>query len=299
MCDDLTEKDNRRWLEQKRVGRREFGALGVGVTAALLVPGCGSSSESEGEPPNPKIITSAVVKIETPDGTADAYIVHPASGRYPAVLIWPDILGLRDAFKTMADRLAKSGYVVLVVNQYYRTATAPVLSSWEEWQTEAGKAKLAPSLAAISPEGVSSDGAAFIEWLDDQVAVDTSKKVGASGYCMGGPFTFRTAASQPERVGAIASLHGGGLVTDMPDSPHLLIPDFKASMLVAIAQNDDERRPNDKTVLADAAEQAMRPAEIEVYPAQHGWCPIDAPAYDQEQADRAWSRMLALFAEYL
>jgi carboxymethylenebutenolidase len=214
-------------------------------------------------------------------------------------LVWPDILGLRDAFESMATRLAASGYAVLVINQYYRTSPAPVLSSWEEWMTQEGKAKLQPSLNAINAAAVTSDAGAMIDWLDKQDVVDAKKKIGSSGYCMGGPVTFRTAASRVDRVGAIASLHGGGLVTTMPDSPHLLIADIQAAMLIAIAQNDNERQPDVKTTLADAAEAAKLPAEIEVYPAMHGWCPPDAPAYDAVQADRAWARMLALFAEHL
>lgn len=296
MCDDLTERDTKRWLEERKLGRREFSALSVGATAALLVPGCGSDDESAASSAaDAAATTSSLVKIETQDGTADAFFVHPTTGKHPAVLVWPDILGLRDAFKTMGTRLAASGYAVLVINQYYRTAPAPVLSSWDEWMSDAGKAKLQPNLDAINADGIERDGGALVDWLDKQTAVDTKKKVGSSGYCMGGPFTFRTAKSRPERVGAIASLHGGSLVTDAADSPHKLIADIKASMLIAIAQNDDMRQPDAKTALKDAAEAAKLPAEVEVYPAMHGWCAIDSAVFDETQADKAWSRMLALF----
>lgn len=304
MCDDLTERDNQKRLAERRLGRREFNALGVGATVAVLLPGCDDSSDppaepSEGarDPAKSSATKSSMVNIETPDGTVDAYFVHPVSGKHPAIITWPDILGPREAFETMATRLAEDGYAVLVVNQYYRTSKAPVVESWDEWRSEEGRAKLQPMIEAITPAGVTSDSAAFVEWLDAQSAVDTERKIGANGYCMGGPFTFRTAASSPTRVGAIASLHGGGLVTDAPDSPHLLLPEMEASLLIAIAQNDDERDPAVKDVLADAANEAGREAEIEVYPAQHGWCAIDSAAYDEAEADRAYDRMLELFSK--
>jgi carboxymethylenebutenolidase len=297
MCDDLTERDTQRWLAEKRLGRREFSALGVSATAALFLPGCGSDSSSPSA--DTAGTTSSLVKIETPDGSADAFFVHPQTGSHPAILIWPDILGLRDAFKMMATRLAASGYAVLVINQYYRTSPAPVLSSWDEWMSADGKAKLQPNLDAITSDGISSDGGAMIDWLDKQGVVDKKKKAGTGGYCMGGPFTFRTAASRPERVGALASLHGASLVTDAADSPHLLIAELESSMLIAIAQNDDQRQPDAKTALKDAADAAKLPAEVEVYPAMHGWCPPDSPSYDETQAEKAWTRMLALFGEHL
>jgi carboxymethylenebutenolidase len=313
MCDDLTERDTKRWLEAKKLSRREVTALGVGATAAFLIPGCGddaddSSSDrkardasiadaSRSDASDVEATTSKLVSIKTPDGTADAFFVHPKSGEHPAILVWPDILGLRDAFKTMATRLAASGYAVLVINQYYRTSPAPVLDSWDEWMTDEGKAKLQPNLDALTNDGVASDGGALVDWLDAQPAVDKQKKIGTSGYCMGGPFTFRTAASRTERVGAIASFHGGNLVTDQPDSPHKLIANLKASLLIAIAQNDDMRQPDAKTALRDAADAAKLSAEIEVYPAMYGWCPIDSPSYDETQAEKAWSRMLAMFGK--
>jgi carboxymethylenebutenolidase len=296
MCDDLTERDAKRWLQERKLGRREFSALSAGATAAWLVPGCGSDDQSAASTAaDAAATTSSLVMIKTDDGMADAFFVHPTTGKHPAILVWPDILGLRDAFKTMATRLASSGYAVLVINQYYRTAPAPVLASWEEWMTDAGKAKLQPNLDAINADAIKRDGGALVDWLDKQAAVDTKHKVGTSGYCMGGPFTFRTAQSRPERVGAVASLHGGGLVTDAADSPHRLIADIKASMLIAIAQNDDQRQPDAKTTLKEAADAAKLPAEVEVYPAMHGWCAIDSAVYDETQAQKAWSRMLALF----
>lgn len=308
MCDDQTENDTQRWLAEKRLGRREITALSVGVMAAALVPGCESSDD---EPKDTKDagagtamdvrdkagMKSSTVSIDTPDGKADAFFVHPESGKHPAVIVWPDILGLREAFETMGTRLAGEGYAVLVVNQYYRTAKAPVIGSWDEWRTPDGMAKLQPMIAELNPTTVTSDSTAYVEWLDKQSAVDTKKKIGTSGYCMGGPFTFRTAAKNPERVGAFASLHGGNLVTEADDSPHKLLPDMKAAGLIAIAKNDDERAPEVKTTLKDAAKAAGVEAEIEVYEAQHGWCAIDSAAFDEEQADKAWARMLELFSK--
>lgn len=310
MCDDSTERDNRRWLAEKRLGRREFGALGVGATVAVIAAACDGDSDDgpreasvrtpdAGESGEGVETKASMVSIETPDGTLDAYFVHPESGKHPAVLVWPDILGLREAFETMATRLARDGYAVLVMNQYYRTAKAPVFASWDEWRSDEGRAKLQPMLAEITAAAVTSDSAVVVEWLDKQSAVDTDKKIGTCGYCMGGPFTFRTAASKPARVGAFASLHGGNLVTDAADSPHLLLPDIDASMLIAIAQNDDARAPDVKDVLKEAAGEADLDAEIEVYPAQHGWCAIDSDAYDEAQADRAYDRMVALFSKAL
>ena len=303
MCDDFTDESNKRWLSERRLGRREFSALGVGATAAILMPGCGGSTghqDVSSEPALTALATeSSLVSIETPDGTADAFFVHPNAGRHPAVLIWPDILGLRDAFETMATRLAGAGYAVLVINQYYRTSKAPVLSSWEEWMSDEGKAKLQPMVKAITPAAVMSDANALISWLDTQSAVDTNKKIGTSGYCMGGPFTIRTAAGRSDRVGAAASFHGASLVTDAPDSPHRLFAELEAGLLIAIAQNDDQRQPEAKTQLKEAADAANLHAEIEVYPAQHGWCALDSAVYDQTQAERAWSRMLAMFREHL
>ncbi|HKU43214.1 MAG TPA: dienelactone hydrolase family protein [Polyangiales bacterium] len=306
MCDDLTERDNRKWLAEKRLGRREFGALGVGATVAVIAAACDDGSDSTssdasvreadaGKSGEQRKTKASKVSITTPDGTADAYFVHPETGKHPAVLVWPDILGLRKAFETMATQLAEDGYAVLVINQYYRTAKAPVLGSWDEWRTDEGRAKLQPMVAALTPAAITSDAGAYVDWLDEQSAVDTGKKIGTSGYCMGGPFTFRTAASKPARVGAFASLHGGGLVTSAADSPHLLFDEMKASMLIAIAQNDDEREPNTKDVLKEAAAKAGLTAEIEVYPAQHGWCAIDSAAYDEAQAEKAYGRMVALF----
>jgi carboxymethylenebutenolidase len=239
------------------------------------------------------------VEIKTPDGTADAYFVHPSKGASPAVLVWPDIFGLRPTFRQMGKRLAESGYAVLVVNPFYRTQKAPTAPDHADFSDPETRKLLMGLAGSLTPDTAGTDAKAFVNWLDSQPAVDKKKKMGTTGYCMGGPFTLRTAAAFPNRVGAGASFHGGGLVTDKPDSPHLLVPKIKAHYLFAIAQNDDEKQPEAKTVLKDTFAKAKLPAEVEVYPAMHGWCPPDSRVYDKDQAEKAWSRMLALFKSAL
>lgn len=296
MCDELTEAENSQWIEERGLGRRQFTLMGASAAGLALFPGCASGSSPDTTAGN---LVSTVVQIKTADGMADAFFVHPTKGRHPAVIMWPDVAGLRNAYKTMGIRLAQAGHAVLVVNQYYRSAPAPIFSAFAEWRTDAGRARLMPMIDAITPAGTLNDANAFIDWLDKQAQVDTSRKVGSCGYCMGGPFTFRTAAARPQRVGAVASLHGGGLVTDQPDSPHRLIGSMRAALMIAIAQNDDARQPEAKDILRAAAQAARLPAEVKVYPAQHGWCTIDSPVYDKAQAEMSWDRMLATFRKHL
>lgn len=293
MCDQMTEAENAAWEREKGLNRREFAGIGASIAALAALPACTTARESSAG------TASRTVMIDTPDGKADAFFVYPTKGKHPAIIMWPDIAGLRDAYMTMGTRLASAGYAVLVVNQYYRSSPAPILNSLMEWRAPAGQAKLKPMIAAITPRGTTSDAAAFVAWLDGQKEVNTKKKIGSCGYCMGGPFTVRTAFANPARVGAAASFHGGGLVGTDADSPNRLLAETKAAYLFAIAQNDDERAPKEKTILRAAADSAGRPAEIEVYPAQHGWCTLDAPIYDRDQAEKAWGRMLALFGANL
>ncbi|MEO8723583.1 MAG: dienelactone hydrolase family protein [Sphingobium sp.] len=296
MCDKFTETENERWLADQSLGRRAFTVMSGAAAVAALVPGCRASTKAA---PVITPVTSQMVHIPTPDSVADAFFIHPTNGHHPAIIMWPDIAGLRDAYKEMGSRLAQAGYAVLVVNQYYRSAPAPVLSSFNEWRTDAGSARLKPMIAAITPSATTRDAAAFIDWLDGRSEVDGKRKIGTCGYCMGGPFTFRAAAVRPDRIGALASFHGGNLVDGTPDSPHLLIGKLKAAMLIAIAQNDDQREPDVKTALRTAANAAKQQAEITVYPAQHGWCTIDSPVYNREQAEMAWDRLLVTFKSYL
>jgi carboxymethylenebutenolidase len=268
------------------VSRRQFGALAVGTGVAMMLPPLANAAE----------LTDKDVEIKTADGVADCYFVHPSSGKYPAVLVCPDIFGLRPAFKEMARRLAGSGYAVLVFNPFYRTQKAPTAPEHPNFGDPATREKLMGMAGKTNADTMASDAKAFVPWLDTQPAVDKKKKMGVTGYCYGGPFTLRTAAAFPNRIGAGGSFHGGGLVTDKPDSPHLLIPKIKAQYLFAIAANDDEKQPDAKTVLKDAFEKAHLHAEVEVYTGtMHGWCPPDAAVYNHDQAEKAWSRQLELF----
>lgn len=286
MCDDLTAIEEEQALDARGIDRRSFAALGVAGLGALAAPLAAKA---------PAGLAEQMVTVTTPDGKLDAFFVHPAKGRHPAVILWPDIAGLREAYRVMARRLAADGHAVLVLNQYYRSAPAPHFEAITQWRTPEGQAKLRPMIPLLTPEAIERDAKAAVAWLDGQKVVDKKRGIGSSGYCMGGPFTVRTAHAVPGRVRAAASFHGGSLVTDKPDSPHQLLKATKAGYLFAIARNDDARAPGDKDALRDAAKAAGRPAEVEVYPADHGWCTIDAPVFDKAQADRAWERMLALF----
>ena len=283
MCDDRTDTDNTEYVRTTKMTRRQFGAVWAGAGLAMLLPRAA----------NAQAVSEADIDITTPDGVADCYFVHPSSGAHPGVVIWPDAFGLRPAKKQMGRRLAESGYSVLVVNQYYRTQRAPIVNTTD---FAAVRDTLMPLMGSLNADTQTRDARAFIRFLDAQPAVDQSRKMGTMGYCMGGPFTMRTAAAVPDRVGAAASFHGGGLVTDQADSPHLLVPEMKAQYLFAIAENDDNNQPEAKDVLRDAFSQAGLRAEIEVYVgAMHGWCPPDSTVYHEVQAERAWSRLLALF----
>jgi len=296
MCDESTERDNEVWLSRRR--------LGVTGAAATVLTACGSRTTPSATAPEPlgavgAAVARRAVTVPTPDGQADAVFFAPRTGRHPGVVMWPDVAGLRPAFETMAGRLAGEGYAVLLVNPYYRSAKSPILKHFDEWRTEEGRARIAPMRAELTPEAIARDGAAFVAWLDEESEVDPERKIGTQGYCMSGPFTFRVAAAAPGRVGAIASFHGGGLVTDGEASPHRLLGAMQAAALICIAQNDHERTPEARPTLERAAAEAGREAEIEVYPANHGWCALDSPVYDEEQAERAWNRLLATYAAHL
>jgi carboxymethylenebutenolidase len=287
MCDDLTTHDEDAALASKGMSRRDFAAL---TGAGALGAGWAESALAKD-----LAVVSETVVIPTPHGKLDALFVRPGRGRHPAVILWPDIAGVRDAYAQMARRLAASGFAVLVANQYYRSAPAPIMTSIMQWRTPEGQAKLKPMIALISAEGIASDARAMVAWLDKRREVNTKRAIGTQGYCMGGPFAVRSAWAAPGRIRAAASFHGGGLVTQAPDSPHQLLAASKASYLIAVARNDDARAPGDKDVFREAAKTAGRPAEIEVYNADHGWCTLDSPVYDKAEAERAWARLLALY----
>jgi len=303
MCDEFTEEDNQTYL--KNVSRRQFAALAGGAGITTVLTGC---SDAETDDPAAKAkapakkleVTESNVTVTTADGEADCYFVHPATGQHPGVIIWPDIKSLRPAFRTMGKRLATAGYSVLVINPYYRTHKGEIISEGESFSDPEVRKRLMPHYRALSAETVANDTKAMVAFLDAQPSVDTSRKIGTAGYCMGGPMTMHAAATAPDRIGAGASFHGGGVATDKPDSPHLRVPEMKAGFLFAIAENDDERDPEHKNRLRKAYDDAGLFAEIEVYAgAMHGWCAIDSDVYFEMQAEKAWARMLALFEQEL
>jgi carboxymethylenebutenolidase len=280
MCDqDQFEED------LKKYTRRDVGVLAAAVGVAFMLPRAANALD----------VKESDVTIKTSDGECDAYFVAPATGAHAAVLVWPDIFGLRPAFRQMGKRLAESGYSVLVVNPFYRQKKAPTAANGASTPI----AEVMPQMQALTAATNTTDARAFISWLDSRPEVAKNKKIGTIGYCMGGFIVMRTAAAVPNRVGAAATFHGAALTTNNPDSPHLLIPQMKAKFLIAIAENDDMRDPMSKTTLKNAFAAAKLDAEIEVYPAAHGWCPPDTQVYNKDQAEKAWSRMLALFDKAL
>jgi len=285
MCDDITEADlDRAGLP---VRRREFGALvGAGAIASMLPA---SACAAEG-------VQGRDVEIATADGTCDAYFTAPGEGKHPGVLMWPDIRGLRPAFRQMADRLAGEGYAVLCVNPFYRWAKSPVVYAGHDFDDPGVRDTLFGYLKRLDRATVTTDAKAHLAFLDAQKEVDTAKGIGTAGYCMGGPMVIYTAARNPERVKAAASFHGASVGTDKPDSPHLLIPETKAGYLFAIADNDDQQNPEEKTRLKAVLDPRPEWHEVEVYKgALHGWCPPDGRAYNEAAAEKAWGRMLVLF----
>jgi carboxymethylenebutenolidase len=286
MCDEHFEEDLANYMRFPPLTRRQFAAASVGAGVAVMLPRAADA----------QAVKESDVDVKTPDGAADCYFVHPASGATAGVLVWPDILGLRPAFRQMGKRLAESGYAVLVVNPFYRQKKAPVVPAGASFADQATRDIVMPLAKGLSAATHVTDAKAFVAFLDSQAAVDKKRKVGTTGYCMGGPIVMRTAAAAPDRIGAGASFHGGGLVTKAPDSPHLLIPTMKAHFLFAVAENDDQKEPDTKNVLREEFAKAKLPAEIEVYAgAAHGWCPPDSAVYNEKQAERAWARLLVLF----
>jgi carboxymethylenebutenolidase len=282
------------------LSRREFVTMSV---AAGLAAAAGSAAAAE------LPVVESNVQVKTPDGVCDAVLIHPSSGSHPGVLIWPDAFGLRPAMRDIGKRIAAEGYSVLVPNPFYRLAKAPVIQdpSSFSFQNPADMAKLQPLMASINAPGAAEkDAVAFVAFMDADSHVDKSKKIGTQGYCMGGPLVVKTAAALPNRIGAGASFHGGGLVTNTPESPHLLAPKIKARMYFGIASNDDMRQPDAKDKLREAFAAAKVPAEIEVYPgALHGWCVPDMPLqngnpiYSKPDAERAWGKLVALYKSAL
>jgi len=292
MCDELTNQDVEAYLARGAMSRRTFGKRAAGIGLMMMLPPVA----------NAVTVVEQEVLVPTPDGEADCYWVHPAEGAHAAVIVWPDIMSIRPAFRAMGKRLAESGYAVLVVNPYYRTHRGRITPEGKGFRDPGVRELLMPHARSLSPETCVSDGRAFVAWLDQQPPVDTARRIGTTGYCMTGSYVLRLAAAMPERIGAGGSFHGGGLATDEADSPHLLIDAIspEAGFLIAIAENDDERDPKDKTLLREAFADAGIDAEVEVYAnTLHGWCPPDSAVYNEAQAERAWGRLLALFDERL
>jgi carboxymethylenebutenolidase len=285
MCDqDHFEDDLQKFDDAGLVTRKQFGLL-LGAGMSMMLP----------QVANAAAVVDAEVTVKTPDGEADAYFVHPATGTAPGVLIWPDIFGLRPAFRQMGKRLAESGYSVLVVNPFYRTKKAPTAENGSATPIQ----QVMPLAQTLSEKTHLSDAKAFVAWLDEQKSVAKNRKIGTQGYCMGGPMAFRTAAAT-DRIGAVASFHGGGLVRgEAPNSPHIQASKTKAHFLVAIAANDDSRAPEEKNVLKETFAKANLSAEIEVYSGAHGWCPPDSRVYNEADAEKAWKRLLALYSTAL
>ena len=290
MCDIDTQKDADNYLKtHSELSRREFTTLATGAGMAMMMPSIASAQS----------ISERDVEIRTPDGVADCHFAYPSTGSHAAVLVWPDILALRPAFREMGRRLAREGYAVLTVNPFYRDARSPVVGLGASF----GQPEI-ETWCCLWPETLTqtltSDARTFTAWLDEQDEVDTSKGIGTTGYCMGGPMVMRTVAAVPGRFAAGATFHGGGLATGNPDSPHLLIPETQASMLHCVADNDDQNDPQAKMTLREAYDSAGINAEIEVYSgALHGWCAIDSQVYHLDQAEKAWARLLNLFASNL
>jgi carboxymethylenebutenolidase len=277
------------------IARRDIVALSVAVSLASAARVAAAADLD---------VVEIDIEIKTPDGTCDAAFFHPKTGSHPGVLIWPDAFGLRPSMRGIAKRIAAEGYSALVPNPYYRVSKAPFTDASNlNFQNPADMAKLRPLQASVTAAGnAEKDAAAYVAFLDSQKEVNTAKKVGTQGYCMGGALVVRTAAALPSRIGAGASFHGGGLVTDKPDSPHLLAPKIKARMYFGVASNDDARQPDAKDKLKEAFAAAKVPAEIEVYPgALHGWCVPDmpmqngTPVYNKADAERAWGKLVALY----
>lgn len=291
MCDQDTQNDVEEFLKKKKgFTRRNFNKMTATAGLAMLLPPVA----------NAQSVTETDVAITTADGVADCYFVHPASGSHAAVIVWPDILGLRPAFREMGKRLAQSGYSVLVVNPFYRDAPSPVVELGASFGDPETRAIVLPMARNLNADTHFTDARAMVAWLDVQPAVDTSRRIGTTGYCMGGPMVMRTVAAVPNRLGAGGTFHGGGLATDQPDSPHLLIPQTQSAMLHCVAANDDASNPVAKETLREAYAAANISAEIEVYTDTiHGWCPPDSQVYDEEMAERAWSRLLNLFSQAL
>ena len=286
MCDEFIHPG---LVTDSRLSRRSFAAMTV-AAAGVSTTALAQSNVVEKD-----------VTVKTADGNCDAVLFHPVgTGSWPAVLIWPDIMGLRPAFRDMGRRLGAQGYVVLVPNPFYRSAHAPVIGENFDFSNPEQRNRLMGYRAAMTDDGIDRDALAYLAFLDAQPQTSKRRKAGVQGYCMGGALSFRTAAAVPGRIAAVGSFHGGnGLVTKEPNSPHLLIAKTNASYLVCQAQNDDAQQPQVKDDLKAAFAAAGRPATVEVYAANHGWCVPGGAVYNQAEAERAWAALDKLYKTQL
>lgn len=286
MCDENTVQDAEDADGANALTRRDFNTLAASAAVTFSLPPVA----------NAMAVSSSDVRIETPDGICDAFFVHPSEGKHPAILIWPDILALRASFRAMSTRLAESGYAVLCINPYYRDALAPVVETGESFQDASTQKKVLPMYRNLSSETHRIDARAFVDWLDAQSQTDTTRPIGTMGYCMGGPMVMRAAAERSDRIGAGCAYHPVSLATKDSNSPHLLIPQMKGQFLIALAENDDERHPDDKSVLRETFTAQGLTAEVSVFKgAMHGWCVLDSRVYNKPSAELAWAKTLALF----
>ena len=282
-------------IRDTSVTRRSFLVTLSAVGAAAGIP-----SAALAEDPGARKVTEKDVSVRTADGQADATLFTPAGkGKWPAVLLWPDILGLRPVFREMGRRLAAQGYVVLVPNPYYRVKKAPVIEGAFDFNSKDDMAKIMAFKSGLTDAMVDRDSSAYVTFLDAQPQTDKRKKAGVQGYCMSGPISFRAAAARPDRIGAVAPFHPGALVTDKPSSPHLLIPKSRAAYLVIIAKNDAEKMPREKIELDTAFAAARRPAKVEISSANHGWTVAGSQTYDEPEAERAWAELLPFYRAHL
>jgi carboxymethylenebutenolidase len=268
--------------------------LSMGAIAAA------GSMPAFAEDPGARKVTERDASVKTADGMADAALFAPAGkGKWPAVLMWPDILGLRPVFREMGRRLAAQGYVVLVPNPYYRARKAPVVEGAFDFNSKDDMARIRKFREGLTDAMVDRDSAAYVKYLDSRPQTDRRRKMGVQGFCMSGPIAFRTAAVRPDRIGAVATFHPGALVTDKPSSPHLLIPKSRAAYLVIIAKNDAEKMPKEKPDLDAAFARAKRPAKVEISSANHGWTVAGSQTYDEKEAERAWAELLPFYRAHL
>ena len=301
MCDEAKLKV---WAREA-IDRRQFGVLAGAAAVAACAPGGGAASDdaagkTAGGGASALAITESAASFDTEDGTMDAFFVHPAEGKHPAVILWPDIASIRESKRNMARRLAGEGYAVLVLNPYYRDVAGEQFADFAAFIEAEGFQAVRPWREKHTADAIGMDASAAVAWLDAQGPVDTARGIGVEGYCMGGPLTVWSAAAVPDRIKAAGSFHGGGLVReDDPLSPHRTLDRASAAYLIAVAQDDDAEDPEAKDTFAAAAEEAGREATVKVYAGDHGWTVPDSPAYDEAAAEEAWTDKLALYSANL